>query len=222
MRLAPTSESLNTPPALPASFSPTSFDAHFAARPFTLFTRLLHTASELLPLLVSQRYLNGVPDDVTYSLERLGPAWIKLGQQLSTRPDLLPQEYVKSLARLRDRCEPFDDDVARDILESAGLEFASPLVRISTASLGQVYRSTIKTPTSLTAVAVKVQRPGLRSPYALDLYCGLLFARFIDATLPLVTKQKAWHVDFVRDFCKASYAELDYTKEVRKYALLCS
>lgn len=172
--------------------------------------RLLQTATILLPALASQRPgLPGDPDAVTAALERLGPAWIKLGQQLSTRPDLLPQRYIKSLARLRDGCAPFPDEVALDLLSESGFEFTSPLVRISTASLGQVYKSTIGD----VSVAVKVQRPGIREPYALDLFCGLVFARVADAVLPAITKQKPWHVPFVTEFCRGSYSELDYTKE---------
>ena len=129
---------------LPSSFTPSSFSDHFTSRPYTLTKRLLQTATILLPALASQRPgLPGDPDAVTAALERLGPAWIKLGQQLSTRPDLLPQRYIKSLARLRDGCAPFPDEVALDLLSESGFEFTSPLVRISTASLGQVYKSTI-------------------------------------------------------------------------------
>ena len=205
-------ESTVTPTPLQATFTPSSFSEHFSSRPYTLTKRLLQTFSTLLPALASQRPgLPGDPDAVTAALERLGPAWIKLGQQLSTRPDLLPQRYVKSLARLRDGCAPFPDEVAKGMLSESGFEFTSPLIRISTASLGQVYKSTIAGDGGSgddVPVAVKVQRPGIREPYALDLYCGLVFAAVADAVLPAVTKQKPWHVAFVTEFCRGSYTEV--------------
>src|SRR5690349_17405123 len=97
-------------------------------------------------------------------LEAMGPAYVKLGQVLSSRPDLLPADYVKALSRLQDDVKPFAFDEVRTIVEeelgariSKAFQSFEP-EPIAAASLGQVHSATLR---DGTPVVVKVQRPGV-------------------------------------------------------------
>jgi ubiquinone biosynthesis protein len=111
-------------------------------------------------------------EELARDLEKLGPTFIKLGQVLSSRGDLLPPAYVAALARLQDDVEPFSFADVERIVESelgvriskAFLEFES--VPIAAASLGQVHRARLR---DGRAVAVKVQRPDIRERVLEDL-----------------------------------------------------
>src|SRR4051812_38845239 len=105
-------------------------------------------------------------------LESLGPTFIKLGQILSTRGDLLPPAYVVALARLQDHVEPFPfEEVERTVREELGARISRAFVEfdelpIAAASLGQVHRAVLR---GGRAVAVKVQRPGIGERVEQDL-----------------------------------------------------
>src|SRR3954470_18762937 len=107
----------------------------------------------------------GEGDELAADLERMGPPFIKLGQLLSTRADLLPPPYLDSLARLQDSLEPFPFDTVRETIED---ELEVRLSRVfddfdetpmAAASLGQVHAATLR---GGRPVVVKVQRPGIR------------------------------------------------------------
>jgi ubiquinone biosynthesis protein len=111
-------------------------------------------------------------DELATDLERLGPTFIKLGQLLSTRADLLPAPYLDSLARLQDSLEPVPYDEIRQSVEA---ELCVRLPRVfpefdevplATASIGQVHRAALR---DGSPVAVKVQRPGVRQQVFDDL-----------------------------------------------------
>ncbi len=106
-------------------------------------------------------------------LTRLGPAYIKIGQALSTRPDLVPPTYLNELSQLQDQLPPFDNEIAYQFIEE---ELGAPPLEIyqeispnpiAAASLGQVYRGRLKTGEE---VAIKVQRPDLVRRITLDIY----------------------------------------------------
>ena len=103
----------------------------------------------------------------------LGPTFIKVGQALSTRPDLIRKDFLEELIKLQDQLPPFDSARAFEIIEaeldrkiSATYSEISP-EPVAAASLGQVYRARLLTGE---AVAVKVQRPNLLPVLSLDLY----------------------------------------------------
>jgi ubiquinone biosynthesis protein len=105
-------------------------------------------------------------------LESLGPTFIKLGQILSTRADLLPPEYLDALSRLQDNVEPFGyDDVEKTVRDELGVRVSHAFVEfdrlpLAAASLGQVHRAVLR---GGREVAVKVQRPGIRDQIEKDL-----------------------------------------------------
>ena len=116
-------------------------------------------------------------------LEKMGPVFIKIGQLLSTRPDVLPVPFTEALARLQDKVAPFPfAEVEKIVCQELGMRlsrafsFLDP-VPLSAASLGQVHRATMR---DGRPVAVKVQRPGIREKMADDLDSLQEVAEFFD------------------------------------------
>jgi ubiquinone biosynthesis protein len=148
-------------------------------------------------------------------LESLGPTFIKLGQILSTRADLLPSPYLDALARLQDNVDPFPyEDVERIIREELGVRVSHAFVEfdrvpVAAASLGQVHRAVLR---GGREVAVKVQRPGIHERVEKDLATFHEIAKVIDRI------GAARNVDAERvleEFGRTLLAELDYREEAR-------
>ncbi|HEY3161465.1 MAG TPA: AarF/UbiB family protein [Vicinamibacterales bacterium] len=154
-------------------------------------------------------------DAFAKDLESLGPTYIKLGQILSTRADLLPPAYLHSLSRLQDNVEPFPyEEVERTIREELGVRISHAFVEfdrlpIAAASLGQVHRAVLR---GGREVAVKVQRPGIRERIDQDLATFHDIAKVIDR-LGAVRNVDAARV--LEEFRRALLAELDYREEAR-------
>jgi predicted unusual protein kinase regulating ubiquinone biosynthesis (AarF/ABC1/UbiB family) len=112
------------------------------------------------------------PDELAADLEKMGPIYIKLGQVLSTRPDILPAEYVKALGKLQNELEPFSFEEVRRIVEEElhlsveDIYSSFDPVPIASASLGQVHWARLKDGRE---VAVKVQRPNIKEEIVSDL-----------------------------------------------------
>ncbi len=154
------------------------------------------------------------PEDLATDLERLGPAFIKLGQLLSTRADLLPAPYLDALGRLQDSVEPFSfADVERVIHEDLGVRTSKAFATfdaepMAAASLGQVHRATLR---DGRAVAVKVQRPNIREGLAADLATMEDIAGFLDHHTTV--GQQFEFVQMVAEFRRTLAQELDYQRE---------
>jgi ubiquinone biosynthesis protein len=122
------------------------------------------------------------------ALEQLGPAYIKLGQMLATRPDIVGDEVARALEHLQDRLPPFSDTQARaEIVRAFGkpveVLFSSFGAAMAAASIAQVHRAqTSDTPPI--RVAVKILRPGVREQFARDLQALALFARLAERFSP--------------------------------------
>ena len=148
-------------------------------------------------------------------LESLGPTFIKLGQILSSRADLLPPAYLDALSRLQDNVEPFPyEEVERTIREELGVRISHAFVEferlpVAAASLGQVHRAVLR---GGREVAVKVQRPGIRELIEQDLATFHDIAKVIDR-LGAVRNVDAGRV--LEEFRRALLAELDYREEAR-------
>jgi ubiquinone biosynthesis protein len=123
-------------------------------------------------------------EELAADLERLGPTFIKLGQLLSTRADLLPTPYLEALTRLQDRVEPFPyEDVDRIVSGEIGVRISKAFADfdpepLAAASLAQVHRATMRDGRE---VVVKVQRPDIREQIVEDLEALGQIAQFLDA-----------------------------------------
>ena len=144
--------------------------------------RLLHAGLLLAP--PARAFHRGVPNAgarLAKALEKLGPAYIKLGQMLATRPDIVGEEMAASLEHLQDRLPPFPENAARaEIARAFGKPvealFSSFGAALAAASIAQVHRAQTSDDPRVT-VAVKVLRPGVREQFTRDLEAFALFAR---------------------------------------------
>lgn len=147
-------------------------------------------------------------------LTRLGPTFIKVGQSLSTRPDLIRKDFLDELIKLQDQLPPFDNETAFTIIEQdLGYSVDEIFKKISpdpvaAASLGQVYRAVLYTGED---VAVKVQRPNLRPVLMLDLYLMRLLAQWFGRWLPLNLGHDLTLI--IDEFGGKLFEEIDYCNE---------
>jgi predicted unusual protein kinase regulating ubiquinone biosynthesis (AarF/ABC1/UbiB family) len=147
-------------------------------------------------------------------LIKLGPTFIKIGQSLGTRADLLPLAYIKELALLQDQVPPFSNEEAfarieselgRTVSEAYAEIDAEP---VASASLGQVYRARLHTGEE---VAVKVQRPHLRETVGRDVAVLGRITRML-ARFPSVSENADWE-GMLHEFRETIGEEMDYARE---------
>jgi ubiquinone biosynthesis protein len=155
------------------------------------------------------------PERVRMALEELGPTFVKLGQILSTRPDLIPLEYVQELAKLQDKVPPFSYEDAKAIIKSETGGFPEEIfssfgeIPIAAASLGQVHKAVLKDTEE--AVAIKVQRPDIQKIIEVDLEILLHFASLLGRN---VKEMEVFHpTKIVDEFAHSMDEETDYTIE---------
>jgi ubiquinone biosynthesis protein len=154
------------------------------------------------------------PQKIVLMLEELGPTFIKLGQILSTRPDIVPGEYIIELKKLQDNVPGFDYEKAKEQIES---EFKCSMEDIflkfekqpiAAASIGQVHRAVFKTGQD---VVVKVQRPDIDRLINTDLEILIHLARLLEKHIP---ESRIYDpVGIVEEFADAIRKELDFTRE---------
>ncbi|MEA5576331.1 AarF/ABC1/UbiB kinase family protein [Anabaena sp. UHCC 0451] len=146
-------------------------------------------------------------------LTQLGPAYIKIGQALSTRPDLVPPVYLEELTKLQDQLPPFPNELAYQFIEEElGSRPDEIYAEISTnpiaaASLGQVYKGKLKTGEE---VAIKVQRPDLRERITIDLYILRYLAGLVQRKVKRVRSDLVGILDELGD---RIFEEMDYIHE---------
>jgi ubiquinone biosynthesis protein len=150
-------------------------------------------------------------------LEDLGPSFMKLGQIVSTRADLLPRELIAELVKLQDDVRPVDFAAIQKAVESS---LAAPISDvydrfdeqpIAAATIGQVHRARLKAAPSDPDVAVKVQRPGVRATIERDVEILEFLAAILERS---VAEARIYDpVGLVREFDRSITAELDFTVE---------
>jgi ubiquinone biosynthesis protein len=158
--------------------------------------------------------VEGRPAEFVDDLEALGPTFVKIGQALSTRPDMVPAAYIAALERMQDNVAPVPFEQIRATVEEAlgarlGKLFASfDEVPLGCASLAQVHRATLR---DGRAVAVKVQREGIADLVRADLDAIAGLAGKADRHTDL--GRRVHFSDWVHEFRKTLMAELDYRAE---------
>ena len=156
------------------------------------------------------------PEQLANDLEAMGPTFVKLGQVLAGRPDLLPPEYLKALARLQDDVKPFAyADVEQIVMTELGVRISKAFSRfdvdpIAAASLGQVHTAALR---DGRAVVVKVQRPDIRQQVADDFEVLAQIAGALDAHTEMGRRYRFRTV--LEEFHLTILQELDYQREAR-------
>ncbi len=154
------------------------------------------------------------PQRLRIAFEELGPTYIKLGQVLSTRPDLIPVDFLHELAKLQDKVPPVAFAQIRRVLEA---EFRAPPEELfdhleetpqASASIGQVHRAVLK---DGEAVAVKIQRPRIRKIIEVDLEIMLHLATLAERHIEEFSLHRP--VKIVEEFARTLERELDYKIE---------
>lgn len=154
------------------------------------------------------------PTHIREMLEELGPTFVKLGQLLSSRPDVVPEPYLSELAKLQDTAPTVPVEQIRAVIED---EFARPVeavfpefydIPIAAASLGQVHHAKLA---DGTRVIVKVQRPGIAEQVETDIEIMYKRAAFLEDHWE---RARTYGVsDVVDEFAMTIREELDYTRE---------
>ncbi len=207
------------------SYDPAAITRIYAGHPQRLLRRLWQTLVPIgllllgigfdwiFQLLKDEQRARSRARECAELLVDLGPAFIKAGQALSTRPDIVPPVLLEELAQLQDQLPGFDSDLAMACIEE---DLGAPVDEIyesldrdpiSAASLGQVHRGVLK---GGQAVAVKVQRPGLREQITLDLYIVRNIAAWLNSNIGLIRSDLVALID---ELGKRVFEEMDYLNE---------
>nr|XP_023922712.1 uncharacterized aarF domain-containing protein kinase At1g71810, chloroplastic isoform X2 [Quercus suber] len=204
-------------------YSVSKIAAVYRRKPLILFRRLYQIGTTFGNWF-ALRYLDRVYDrsDLMFQIRaaelrkilvELGPAYIKIAQAISSRPDLIPPSYLDELSLLQDRISPFSTEVAFNTIEQElGLPIDEIFSEISpepiaAASLGQVYQARLRR--SGEVVAVKVQRPGVQAAISLD----ILILRFLAGLLRRAGKLNTDLQAVVDEWASSLFREMDYIKE---------
>lgn len=161
------------------------------------------------------------PDELVEDLKKMGPTYIKLGQLLSTRPDLLPDRYLLALASLQDDLPPISYEEVQEIVEN---EIGNKISKafnyfeeepLASASIGQVHKAELR---SGKTVAIKVQRPGIRKKFLNDLNTLEEMAE-LAVKHTQVGKQYGFS-DVLSELKRIMLQELDYLREANNLVTL--
>jgi len=161
------------------------------------------------------------PEEFAADLEEMGPTFVKLGQVLSSRPDLLPQSYLDALARLQDRVKPFPfTEVQAIVEEELRVRLSKAFARfdekpLAAASLGQVHKAELRDGRE---VVVKVQRPGIVKQIATDFQVLEQIADFLQSHTEVGRKHR--FVEVLREFRITVQQELNYELEASNLAIV--
>jgi ubiquinone biosynthesis protein len=159
---------------------------------------------------------DAAPEQLADDLEAMGPTYIKLGQVLASRPDILPDPYLKALTRLQDKVKPFPfEEVEQIVLTELGVRISKAFSRfdiepLAAASLGQVHLAALRDGRQ---VVVKVQRPDIRRQIADDFEVLAEIAHFLDEHTEMGRKYRFSSV--LGEFRTTIQQELNYEREAQ-------
>ena len=206
-------------------YNPETNNALYRRRPFTVFARFIAILFPFTRFALGAWWDNFTGNTIIKQkkrarqliriLTKLGPAYIKIGQALSTRPDVVPPSYLEELTTLQDKIPSFSNEVAfRFIEEELGSRPEDIYAELSpkpiaAASLGQVYKGRLKTGEE---VAVKVQRPGLKRRISLDIYIMRLLVGFLQDNFKQVRSNLRAIID---ELAERIFEETNYNQEGR-------
>jgi predicted unusual protein kinase regulating ubiquinone biosynthesis (AarF/ABC1/UbiB family) len=206
-------------------YDPEAIAAEYRHRPFQVWGRLLSVFWTFLTFVLAllwDKQTGQIAKNqqkravrVREILTKLGPAYIKIGQALSTRPDLVPPQYLEELTQLQDQLPPFPNELAYQFIEEELGDRPENIYAelsenpIAAASLGQVYKGKLK---SGETVAVKVQRPGLAQLITIDLYILRIIAAWATNNIKQVRSDLVGIMD---EFGARIFEEMDYGQEGR-------
>jgi ubiquinone biosynthesis protein len=158
-----------------------------------------------------------MPQRLRLVLQDLGPSFIKLGQIISTRPDIIPADIITELKKLQDDVKPVTfEEIQATVEASLGGPIGDLFVEfnrapLASASIGQVHGAKVLIEGAVVAVVVKVQRAGLRAIIERDIDLLYIFARLVERTMPEARIYSP--VGLVREFDQSIMAELDFNVE---------
>ncbi len=206
-------------------YDPDTISKIYRKNPKRLFKRLWQTLIPIFAYIISVGFdkITGKlknesqaryrAQQLTTLLVELGPAFVKAGQALSTRPDIIPVVLLEELSQLQDQLPGFSGDKAMELIEKDLDKNIKDVFSkidkepISAASLGQVHKAILK---DGEVVAVKVQRPGLREQITLDLYIVRNIAIWLKNNIGLIRSDLVALID---ELGKRVFEEMDYINE---------
>ncbi|WP_310483936.1 AarF/ABC1/UbiB kinase family protein [Chamaesiphon sp. VAR_48_metabat_403] len=206
-------------------YDPIAIAQYYSSQPLKVFARFINI---LLPIVTfalglwldkvtnkSKQNLGKRAIQIRRLLTKLGPAYIKIGQALSTRPDLVPPQFLEELAQLQDNIPAFSNEIAYQFIEEELGDRPEVIyaeisdLPIAAASLGQVYKGKLW---SGEDVAIKVQRPGLADSITLDLHVVRTLAIWAQTNFKQIRSNL---VSIVDEFAERIFEEMDYENEGR-------
>lgn len=217
---------------LPLTYDKDLIEAYWAKERGALNQRWSYFVGKAVPFLtrlvtlfisegeINERHIPGLSRQAREDLQDLGPTFIKAGQMMSVRPDVLPQSTLDELTKLQDAVVPFDTEIAVKLIEEElgplGHFFTSISEEpVAAASLAQVYLATLNDGKD-TRVAIKVQRPQVLSTVSKDLYvlrrAAEVFQGLVERFAP---QQKTNYVALLNEWAIGFYTELDFQNEGR-------
>jgi predicted unusual protein kinase regulating ubiquinone biosynthesis (AarF/ABC1/UbiB family) len=206
-------------------YDPIAIAEYYSTQPLKVFARFIGIFFPIISLALglwldkitkrTKKNLGKRAVQMRKMLTKLGPAYIKIGQALSTRPDLVPPQFLEELTQLQDKIPAFSNDIAYQFIEEELGDRPDKIyaeisaIPIAAASLGQVYKGKLW---SGETVAIKVQRPGLANSIALDLHIMRTLCAWAQSTF---TQIRSNLVSIIDEFADRIFEEMDYENEGR-------
>jgi len=226
-----------------SSYDPVAAAVYFSTRPFLQIYRSLEialTSASFVAKIIDDTFISKPQSTFDFDkfrgeqlaalLTRLGPSFIKVGQSLSTRSDLLSSGYCAGLTSLQDAVEPFSTDEAfRQVARSLNVDSVEDIfseispVPVASASLGQVYKATVRS--SGEVVALKVQRSDVVKVIALDMHLirsiSPILQKLANLNTDLVDTVDTWAVGFVdeTDYLKEAANAINFNENIQNTPL---